>query len=73
MNFVHYLRNYLTRTNQIRNISKLFLLRVNKCQGEYFNKKGKLKLKCTLLQALRLSTGRTANSGSRGIPLLYRN
>ena len=32
---------------------------------------GKGKVKCTLVQALRLCTGRTANSGSRGIPLLF--
>ena len=31
------------------------------------------KLKCTLVQALRLCTGRTANRGSRGIALLYRH
>jgi hypothetical protein len=29
-----------------------------------------LKLKCTLVQALRLCTGRTAYRGSRGIALL---
>jgi len=33
--------------------------------------KGKGKLKCTLVQALRLCTGRTANRGSRGIALLF--
>jgi hypothetical protein len=27
--------------------------------------------KCTLVQALRLCTGRTANRGSRGIALLF--
>ena len=31
----------------------------------------KLKVKCTLLQALRLCTGRTAHRGSRGIALLF--
>jgi hypothetical protein len=30
-------------------------------------------LKCTLVQALRLCTGRTAHKGSRGIALLYRH
>ena len=30
-----------------------------------------LKVKCTLVQALRLCTGRTTNRGSRGIPLLF--
>jgi hypothetical protein len=33
--------------------------------------KGTIKVKCTLLQALRLCTGRTAYRGSRGIPLLF--
>ena len=31
----------------------------------------KKKLKCTLVQALRLCTGRTAHRGSRGIALLF--
>ena len=29
------------------------------------------KVKCTLVQALRLSTGRTAHRGSGGIALLF--
>ena len=29
------------------------------------------KMKCTLVQALRLCTGRTAHRGSRGIALLF--
>jgi len=33
--------------------------------------KGKVKVKVTLVQALRLCTGRTANKGSRGIALLF--
>jgi hypothetical protein len=32
-----------------------------------------VKVKCTLVQALRLCTGRTAHRGSRGIALLYRH
>jgi hypothetical protein len=32
-----------------------------------------VKLKCTLIQALRLSTGRTVHRGSRGTALLYRH
>jgi hypothetical protein len=32
-----------------------------------------IKVKCTLVQALRLCTGRTAHRGSRGIALLYRH
>ena len=31
----------------------------------------KLKVKCTLVQALRLCTGRTAHRRSRGIALLF--
>jgi hypothetical protein len=34
---------------------------------------GKVKVKVTLVQALRLCTGRTAHRGSRGIALLYRH
>jgi len=33
-------------------------------------RKVKVKVKCTLVQALKLCTGRTANRGSRGIALL---
>jgi hypothetical protein len=33
--------------------------------------KVKVKVKCTLVQALRLYTGRTAHRGSRGIALLF--
>jgi hypothetical protein len=32
---------------------------------------GKVKVKVTLVHALRLCTGRTAHSGSRGIALLF--
>jgi len=32
---------------------------------------GKGKVKCTLVLALRLCTGRTANTESRGIALLF--
>jgi hypothetical protein len=31
------------------------------------------KVKCTIVQALKLCTGRTAHRGSRGIALLYRH
>jgi len=34
-------------------------------------KREKVKVKCTLIQALRLCTGRTAHRGSRGIALLF--
>jgi hypothetical protein len=33
----------------------------------------KIRVKCTLVQALRLCTGRTAHRGSRGIALLYKH
>ena len=33
--------------------------------------KVKVKVKCTLVQALRLCTGHTAHRGSRGIALLF--
>jgi len=33
--------------------------------------KVKVKVKCTLVQALRLCTGRTPHRGSRGIALLF--
>jgi hypothetical protein len=35
--------------------------------------KVKVKVQCTLVQTLRLCTGRTAHRGSRGIALLYRH
>ena len=39
---------------------------------EYITKApDKVKVKCVLVQALRLCTGRTAHSGSRGIALLF--
>jgi len=33
----------------------------------------KVKIKCNLVHALRLCTGRTAHRGSRGIAILYRH
>ena len=36
-----------------------------------FQVKVKVKVKVTLVQALRLCTGRTAHRGSRGIALLF--
>jgi len=38
---------------------------------EHYNLLSIGKVKCTLVQALRLCTGRTAHSGSRGIALLF--
>ena len=37
----------------------------------YYSLLGKVKVQCTLVQALRLCTGRTAHTGSRGIVLLF--
>ena len=34
---------------------------------------GKVKVKCTLVQSLRLFTGSTAHRGSGGIAVLYRH
>ena len=39
--------------------------------AQWFPVQVKLKVKCTLVQALRLCTGRTAHRGSRGIALLF--
>ena len=39
--------------------------------GPILERKGKVK--CTLVQALRLCTGRTVHRGSRGIAVLYRH
>jgi len=36
-----------------------------------YNVRLKVKVQCTLVQALRLCTGRTAHRGSRGIALLF--
>jgi len=38
--------------------------------GNVYGKKKKKEVKVTLVQALRLCTGRTAHTGSRGIALL---
>jgi len=45
-------------------LSKFYLF-TNWCTSK------KVKVKCTLVQALRLCTGRTARKGSRGIALLF--
>ena len=39
-------------------------------EGNENDKNVRVKVKCTLVQALRLCTGRTAHRGSRGIVLL---
>ena len=40
-------------------------------QGSFSWTDMKVKVKCTLVEALRLCTGRTAHRGSRGIALLF--
>ena len=40
-------------------------------EGFEHSRKVKVKVKCTLVQALRLCTGRTAHRGSRGIALPF--
>jgi hypothetical protein len=46
---------------------------VNKKNSDNIKMHGKIKkVKCTLVQALRLCTGRTAHRGSRNIVLLFR-
>jgi len=44
------------------------ILRTNSKTSKFY---GMVKVKCTLVQALRLCTGRTAHRGSRGIALLF--
>ena len=51
-------------TKRAKNTFKLYLLLFQLSQG-------KVKVKCTLVQALRLCTGRTAHRASRGIALLF--
>jgi hypothetical protein len=46
-----------------RNVTSVFTILVSKVKV----------VKCTLVQALRLCTGRTVHRGSRGIALLYRH
>ena len=41
------------------------------CRGPVLSSVGFAEIKCTLVQALRLCTGRTAHKGSRGIALLF--
>jgi hypothetical protein len=53
----------------------LYTLSTTTTQGIFFYyvfvKKVKIKVKCTLVHALRLCTGRTVHRGSRGIALLF--
>jgi len=50
---------------------KFIILPYSYSTPSFFNKKVKVKVKCTLVQALRLCTGRTAHRESRGIFLLF--
>ena len=44
---------------------------LERCQMEAGEEGGSIKVNCTLVQALRLCTGRTAHRGSRGIALPF--
>ena len=55
--------------NYVKEITNLFFYLV--CAITCKKKKIKVKVKVTLVQALRLCTGRTAHRGSRGIALLF--
>jgi hypothetical protein len=59
--------NFLTHTVQFTDY------KYSTCVTMFAHKCKNAKVKCTLVQALRLSTGRTAHRGSRGIALLYRH
>ena len=56
-----------------KGMSKKFGVRVIYRKIRYFvlTDTTEIKVKCTLVQALRLCTGRTAHRGSRGIALLF--
>ena len=71
-------KDYTTR--QFRRVQKEFLnvqssknkIRLPEWSG-HVDRIKKVKVKCTLVQAMRLCTGRTAHTGSRGIAVLYRH
>ena len=60
-------KSYLLR---LRNIYWRLKLVFKSCVVTRYIRMVKGKVKCTLVQALRLCTGRTAHMGSRGIALL---
>jgi hypothetical protein len=67
--------NNLIQLYCLRHVSnnQVFILR-NTCTCSFISNTScciKGKVKCTLVQALRLCTGRTAHRGSRGIALLF--
>ena len=52
-------------------VSCVLMFTVSKNVWDGDNFEVKVKVKCTLVQALRLCTGRMAHRGSRGIALLF--
>jgi len=73
MKDIHYCRTCVCNITQQRWQLRLTLLYVkqrNKTVSCNITE-GKKKVKCTLVQALRLCTGRTAHRGSRGTALLF--
>jgi hypothetical protein len=66
MQELHWICNIISIHNKISSYIKQ---RFVKC----FIVKVKVRVKCTLVQALRLCTGRTAHRGSRGIALPFHN
>ena len=55
--------------NIIHRVFKRDMVKISACKRHV--KKCKVKVKVTLVQALKLCTGRTAHRGSRGIALLF--
>ena len=68
---LHIFMNYLQFTFSLQNLVKLILSLSKMPAGCRDYNFGKKKLKVTLVQALRLCTGRTAHRGSRGIAVLF--
>jgi hypothetical protein len=58
----------------LKNNIKIYIKTASTCFGEVTTSSGnRVKVKVTLVQALRLCTDRRAHRGSRGIALLYRH
>jgi len=63
---------FLQHVLQDFDIAGQYLVIINKLKFHYSNNTTvKVKVNCTLVQALRLCTGCTAHRGSRGIALLF--
>jgi len=62
---------YLNKKKKDKNYEITWYFADNKTDIMQHVLKSKKKVKCTLVQALRLCTGRTAHRGSRGIALLF--